>query len=58
MKDFHNFLHIMLEKPKEINAKEITLFYLIQCGFKVYLCKNNLHHNIRKNEKIFLKWLK
>jgi hypothetical protein len=59
MKDFHNFLHIMVgQNPNKSNSENTILFNVIWCDVKIYLCQKYIHHNVLKNENIFKKWFK
>jgi hypothetical protein len=53
------FLHIMIDQNlKKSNAKEISIFISYDVMLtKFFLCQNNIHHIVLKNENI-LKWLK
>ncbi len=49
MKDFHNFLHIMVsQNPMKPNAKEITFFYFIECNVKIYFCNIYMSQSTKK----------
>jgi hypothetical protein len=53
MKDFHNFLHIMVgQNPKKLNTKKITFLNFISCDVKTYLCQKYICHIILKNANI------
>jgi hypothetical protein len=52
------FLHIMIgQNPNKSNSKETTLFNPIWCDVRVYLCQNNICHNILKNENTIKKMI-
>jgi len=54
------FLHIMIDQTlKKSNAKEISIFISYDVMLtKFFLCQNNIHHIVLKNENVFKKLLK
>ncbi len=59
MKDFQNvFAYMVNQNLNKSNSKKITFLNLIWCDVRVYLCQENIGHNILKNAYTFKKWLK
>jgi hypothetical protein len=59
LKDFHNFLHIMVgQNSKKLNAKETTFFISYDVMLEYICAKKIIHHNILKIANIFMNGLK
>jgi hypothetical protein len=59
MKDFDNvFAYYVSQNPKKSNVEKNYFIFLVWCDVRVYLCQENIGHNILKNANIFNKWLK
>jgi hypothetical protein len=59
MKDFDNvFAYYVNQNLKKSNVKKKNLIDIVWCDVRVYLCQENIGHNVLKNANIYNKWLK
>ncbi len=52
-KEFHNFLHIMVEYNPHIELKKMNYFLCISWWIGIHLHENDIYSHVLKNVNIF-----